>query len=599
MANKNARNGKLSQTEDVKESFSKGGDAETKSAKRSRGSRGRRRNTNSDSAASGNNATMNQMSTQSAVATNSLLFPMDSASMAAFGNMTTTPGQNNFINEFTRLYRTDDAADQPLELEVGNTNRRTASAMVLSVVPYFGDIHTSVDGFYTSPISMAAANLKQFVDTSFGTNTNYAPQDLIVYLMAVAAIYPWIAEIKRDLRLALTVTTNQFPQYLPHGLFQALHISDEAGNIAQGAGAMFTATHLREFTDRLNQLILAFNRLPMPPEIMAFSYNDDLFSEIYADSPDAATCQLYAFQNQYVWMYSEASSDHGAQLIPVQTTRPDRAVASVADKLMLLSEMIQAVSVLRTDSGAMLQNLFNAYGSRDTLQVPLLEYGAINPLVPIYHSGILTMIENAKVTNLNDVTITPITADANSNTVIGHVFVKPQDTSVAKCVWNLPLQFHVPAAQVTKEDIGWAMRMHPAFLTQKPIEWWDEGGQLHEESRLTADGFTGFAFLTNVKISAIQDDGNSHEYIYDMWRQPLDQFDYRYFYDFSSHPITYSSIWTIAEDKTTHTLWSYEAKRDVEVTFRQADIEMMWTYLTQTVWAANVNRNVTGSRIKG
>lgn len=543
------------------------------------------------------NETLGRMNVESAGANSSLVFPSNSAAMQAFGNFTTTPGQNNFIANYNGIQRSATATDLPVNLDFTFNSQvtRTANMCVLGITPLLGATNSESLGLWDNPLMLAATNLKQYIDTSFGTKTSYAPQDLLSYLGGVAFVFPMIAEIKRDLRLAVTYIENQFPQFVPQGIFAALGIADDAGQYNGGQGAVYTARNLRSFIDELNQIIITFNRLPMPPELAIFGYNDYLFDNIYMDTEDIATAQLYAFKNDCYWLFREGVREEGATL-----DRIPFAALSVSAKLARLSGMVKALSALRSDGAAMLQNLFNAYGSRDTIQVPLLDINGLEPVRFVYDPNVLTMIENCVPCLGESMTISSF--QATQYGFNQHVFIN--NPAGADKYFNLPLQFHKPFDSITHEDIGWALRLHPMFIEQKAFDYYTPTSTLPvHASHVTSDGYVGFGIVTSMSVVSINASGSftrtnfTSRGLYDTahwesWTRLL---------DFAARPLFVDYFLeerTEADDPYNYSLVTYTADRDVEVTYRLEDTQMHWTYLTINVWAANVNRNVGGSRMR-
>lgn len=403
------------------------------------------------------NAALKNTNIETPVTGSSLLFPSDCASMQAFGNYTTTPGQDNFITDYNVIRRDPSATDLPITIKASAHARRTANAMRLDVTSLFGTSNPNSVGLWENPIMLSATNLKQFIDTSFGTNTSYPPEALGMYIMAVAALFPMFAEVRRDLRLAVTYIQNQYPQFIPQGLFALLGIPDESDPsrpYENGEGALYVAKHLRSLIDQYNQLVITFNRLPIPPEISLFGYNDDLFEYIYMDSMDITTAQLYVFHNATAWWYSEEICEAGASLIPLDITDN-----SMSRKMLYLSEGVKRISNLRTTAYAMLQNLFNAYGSRDLLHLPTIDVNELKPLEFVYEPGLLSAIENMVMCNPDEVTFSRYQAEAGTSDINFHMWANTAQKPA--CMFNLPLQFHKPFAEVNQLDIGWAMRFHP------------------------------------------------------------------------------------------------------------------------------------------
>lgn len=552
-------------------------------------------NTKMDSPQMGkSNALLSQATVESpSSVSRSLVFATDSAAMQAMGNMITTPGQDNFIENFNQVAHEPGISDHPLFIHAQPFAKRTANAMRLDILPYFGSLNADKSFTWMSPIMLAATNLKQFIDTSFGTNTNYSPQDLTIYLMGIAALFTEFAEIKRDLRLALTVQQNVYPNFVPQGLFALLGITDGDGNYSKGEGALYTAWHLRSLIDQLNQLILAFNRLPMPPELGVLGYNDDFFDHVFMDTNDPQTAQLYIFRNSHYWIYSEELMDAGPCVQPL--VHPEHT--TIQARINLLGQMLDRISNLRTDSTAMLQNLFNAYGSKDTLQLSTLDINLLQPLDFVYDPNMLIAIENASMCPSDTMTVSAIVGDAAQQTINGHIWVSNPERP--EIFFNLPLQFHKPYETITRDDIGWALRLHPCFMNQRVFNAYLPGNTVPSQvSAVTCDGYSGFAYLVQFSIASISDDGSISYTTFARRQMPSDD-TFNLTLDFTAVPIFVSYESELIGNESHVTLTSYSAKRDVELTYRLEDMSMHWTYLTQALWASNLNRNVSGSRLKG
>jgi len=551
------------------------------------------------SASTQSNEMVSHMSSDTLRGGTSEVFPHDAASMRAFGNFVTSAGQENFIADFNAVKRTNDVEQAPNYLfSSAAMAGRTSAVMTIGVTHYFGSV-TRDQNVTANPITMAALNLKQFIDTSFGTRTDYDPQDLMLYLMAVSAVFPYIAEIKRDIKLTLSVIPGQYPQLVPRALFASLAIPDEAQRYSKGEGAMYAAKNLRNYVDRLNQLIMAFNALPMPPELPIFGTNDFMFEKFYLDSPDTTTAQIYAFFNSQVWFYEEMEN-------PYLSAVTMKVPMTIGEKLDTLESVIMRLSALRTSSTAMLQNLFNAYGSKDTVRVPTLDFASLEQVEFVYDPNVLTMIENMVIANPQDVTISDIVPNHELSMLTGYVYLKDSkhDTNVAV---NLPLQFHKPWEEIMPDDIGWALRLHPIFHTLDRFAPKDEdhtGEDYIEE--LSSAGLTGFAIATSCTIHQY---GKYNEvgYIWGLYRRnPSTLQDYQAMMqsswaarDFSAAPMLVDASITGTDTDTVKTqIQFYSGHRDVEVTYRLEDVYMHWTYLTLNMWAANVNRNVLGTRNK-
>lgn len=513
-------------------------------------------------------------------------FPEDSFSMKAFGSRTTNPGQDNFIEDWNYVYtQTGNASDTP-QVSFGSAyTKRAQNAMMIDVCQYFGGTAAATAwGTTSDPLQMAAVSLKQFIDTSFGTNTNYDTEDLMLYLLGVQAVFPLVAEVKRNLRLAITYQEGLYPQYIPRGIFTLLKISNDVGQYENGEGAIYTAKFLRSWIDELNQIIVQFNQLPIPPEISAFMYTDDLFDVIYADSENLQTAQLYIFRNREYWVYDEEADPY-----PMLRHFAHDGPITVGAQIERIRTIVNKLTALMTSSTAMLQNLYNAYGSKDLVKIASMEEANVSSVDIVYDRDMLTSIENLTIFDPESVTITNIAADPVNARCEGHIFYD-QVNGDARCLINLPLQFHKAPEEMTSEDVGRAMRFHPSLRTRKSFTWYPGNGSRITGDHVAADGYTGFTIVRKLTMAVLQDDGTYLNYeapsYGNAWAVRAA--------DFKNSPI--AMIATTAEGIPT--LMSYFAHRDLEITYRLEDIRMFWTYLTINMYASDVNRNSTGSRTR-
>lgn len=543
------------------------------------------------------NSTLDAFTIETPIHGETILFPSDSAAAQAFGTYTVSPGMENFIEMWTQVRREPSTATY--SIVAGPFARRTANAMCIEFVPYFGSLDANVENTFLNPIRVAALNLKQFIDTSFGTNTAYDPADLMAYIMAVAAVWTYAAEIKRDIRLVYTYLNKQFPQFLPMGLFALLGIGNMSHSSSAGEGYLWTSQQLRSLIDQLNRVLVMFNRLPMPPEMTIFGYNDDLFEGLFTDTPDLDSAQLYVFKSAGYWKYSSTGSIRGSRL------KYSKALPgmSIENKIQTLAEMVEALTALRTSDTAMLQNLYNAYGSKDTARVGLLDINGLQGLPLLYHEGVLTMIENccwgktvpfnySAPTDVQYAAVTDIEVDSASSNLNGHVFCTANNAAR----WpNLPLQFHKPITELTNSDIGWALRMHPVFTALKNITVTNRADEeVTVPNAMTCDGMVGFAIPSTISVASFNNDGtfNIQNWFTREGQSEAGAWYESVFNDFRHSPIF---VGTDFENNSLLLNW-YNAERDVEFSYRLGDLMMYWTYLTQDVYAGNVVREVQGTR---
>jgi hypothetical protein len=545
-----------------------------------------------------------------------LVFPTQSAAAAAFGSFTTSPGQDNFIEGFNQV-RHEHAIGVLRNLTFSEGTRRTPSAMAIQFLPYFGAIQPSKDSSYMAPLRMAALNLKQFIDTSFGTQTNYDPADLMAYIIACTAAWTMGSEIRRNIRLVFTYLRDQFPQFLPMGLFALLRIADDNGNWDKGQGFSYAATTVRTLIDQYNRIVEMFNRLPLPKEMAVFGYNDVFFEALYADTSDLESSQLYVFQTSHYWKYRPTIS-----LLGSHVSLEAWPITTIQGQLELWEAVVEELTALRTSDTTMLQNLYNAYGTKEFARMAKLDPTNVEGLPIVYDEHILMMIENMNwgLIGANATEVTDIqTLSANSE-IDGHVCAT---NNVASRWPNLPLQFHKPFNEVTHDDIGWALRMHPIFMENKSFKKYevipankdDRKAFLEKHPRvtlldeeytiqetigqgMTADSYTGFAIPSLIRVITF----TSASWAITTWNYRSANGEAAAWYesvfnDFQHAPMfLHVTVSTPDEHHYDVNLDWYDAHRDTELTYRLGDVSMFWTYLTEDLYAGSIIRETLGTR---
>lgn len=544
------------------------------------------------------NSTLSRMtqSRPSGSAAPSILFPTDSMSALNLGTFISKPGFDNFVERGSQVTTRVNGSQRPgpnFHVSANARAKFTPSAMCLSIIPTFGATGRVATFQATSPLSLAGLNLKQYIDLSYGTVNSYDPQDIMLYLMAVAAVFPVIAELKRDLRLAFTAS--DYPNFLPYGMIQCLGITSHGSNVPEEV-ASDIALNYRNYVDTLNQLIQTFNGLPKPPEILAFGYNDDLFSAIFTDTDDVETAQQFVFRNAGGWVYNEDADENCVGLDFIEFSAN---YTSIDAKLNFLRSQIQAISALRSSSNVMLQNMYNAYGSKDTIQIPLMDVDFPSGLPLEYNERMLMSIENCVICGSQLQTASYYSEPVHNGITGGPYYLASDYSSFPQdAVINLPLQFHKDASAVTHDDIGAALRFHPLF---NYFEFASIKSSIGRDSvampALHSWDYMGMGLITTLTVTRRKVDGAWQTSSINH-RRMNSYLDIALLQDFAHAPmltiVSTNGSWSDTDIEVV--LDEYTGARDLEVNYRVEDAKMFWTYLTQNVWGANVNRNSQGSR---
>lgn len=517
-------------------------------------------------------------------------------------------GFDNGITEFSNPTNYPDGpfqSDQGMvQFTADEVAKRTPSGAVLWTTHTFGSNPDRSE--YSSAINQSAFKLKQFIDTKLGQRTSYQPQDVALYIMAVADVIERITEVKR----AITLVNNAaaYPSFFPNGVYDLLKIcaprtsSSASYDTTIGLAAQDAAAHTNVYTDTLNLFINQLNTLPMPAELPILTINNDLFSAIYADSSDVANSQLYLFASNGYWVYNETRYSNGAC---IQFERWGENFGDAASGFKSIPDMLHAIQrqlnliTTNSEASALMQDLYNAYGTGALLRIDYLQPDSIVPLE--FNENMLISIENATIAN--GCAFCDIVADTLKG-ITGAPMIPAYDTYLSSII-SLPLQFHTAPEVVTDEMIAHALRFHPSFLAQGK---WNQNfnGTAELNSCFASNGMYGFAVVTSFDISIYNGmpSGANSKMFEKLVITDRNQGSWpvtNAFGDFNHAPLLVNMEIRFSggegKDRVrTLILHSYSAKRDTEITVNRGFLEQWFRGFCENAWSTDITRASRGQR---
>lgn len=229
-------------------------------------------------------------------------------------------------------------------------------------------------------INMQGYRLYTRLSSINAKTTNYAPQDLTCFMLAMGNMLSTISLIRRFFGVAFCY--NQRNRVYPKVILEALGI--EADNFM---------TFLADYRLQFNTLINTVNKIPIPSNIDYLVKSSQMFDNIYLDS-ETAMAQSYALTPHSCWVFNEAYNEEGSGL----TTRALPGMITPA----LFSEWY---NVLKAQVNALMTSTTLNYVYSDILNLAQKENVAlatINVLpenysvVPAYNKEALLQINNMR-----------------------------------------------------------------------------------------------------------------------------------------------------------------------------------------------------------
>jgi hypothetical protein len=245
--------------------------------------------------------------------------------------------------------------------------------MAFDVTPIPGWASTPSD-----PVNVAMDNIYAWVRHVNSGSKVYDPADYMMYILGVGFAYAWIGWLRR-VYSELMVTSMQ-NRYMP-----------EACVVSEGVSFADLQTKVTAFREYINLSQVKLGVLAFPAEIKLVNRWIHLFSNVFADSPNAKA-QIYKFRPAGYYQYVETE---GPGYLEWHAFAENRKL-TFRDIMIATDSMISAL-VKSEDIGVMSGDTIKAFGLDK-----LFNMEALTPehfVLPIYNPEMLDQIQNMSITN--------------------------------------------------------------------------------------------------------------------------------------------------------------------------------------------------------
>lgn len=290
------------------------------------------------------------------------------------------------------------------------------SVMAIGVSPCPGNTYNTQQG-----INLAALKMYSELSSMNAKATSYAPQDLIMLMLALGEIISIVEHIRRAFGVAFTY--NMRNRDMPKVLLKAMGF--EPDNFLRNL-----APHRLQF----NTIITAINKIPFLSNIAYFYKCADMYQKVYTDDTTAMS-QLVLLTPHTTWKLNEKYNSNGSGL--VTTAVPSANSPAIFDKWMeLISGMVDELFQSATFN-YIYSDVLN-YSTKKGAKLLYLDYLSEGyTVVPEYNENFLLQIHNAtivgevyKPTSLGkNATGNDVSCNANNNMVEYSACFKATDGS--------------------------------------------------------------------------------------------------------------------------------------------------------------------------
>jgi len=232
-----------------------------------------------------------------------------------------------------------------------------------------------------SAINAMGDKLYTLLSQFTGRTANYAPQDIIQMIGAVASV----AEATEHLRRAFGVilTYNERNRAIPNLLVKAMGIdyADLASNFSN-------------YRMRFNTAIARINQIPLLDNIMYIRKSRELYQRVFTDSP-SPMAQIFVYVPRSVWTLQESHVPEGSIL---ETT--DFVVAGVTKTMSQYLDIVERMITNLVESSTLNMIYADILNMSNKLKTPLwhFDYLAENYVVmPEYNVGAILQWHNMDI----------------------------------------------------------------------------------------------------------------------------------------------------------------------------------------------------------
>lgn len=468
----------------------------------------------------------------------------------------------------------------------------------------------------TSPMNMAWIEHKEYMDTALGQQFGYSAADLGM----VVGAFKSIVDIGRVIRRILNLLNNPrtpLSQYSIAGLLFAMRLGTEDVYDTDPLKVQREISrYQRNYTDDFNQANKILDKLGIPEKLSnLMNVTEDYYSKVYLDAT-SENAQFYLFMPAGWYKYNETEDPAGATLTYQTFTQhlntpkltddknPNyhNGTCSLRDLIDLYTEMIMDVTQF-SDSRAILQKLYNAYGTDKLYKLP--EFNPDDKVPYVYDAGFRNTLRN--MVWFRDITYAKYTVDPDREIVLGrpkYIAKSTIPSAVAANFVNIPLQFSDAPAKITDKSIADALTLHPTFGYVRRIA----DTTASNGFRLEVDFGNQFGFAIPIEVSLISAAYNEHGEMKPFLEVKLQDRSDDYgtkaasMLDWQFRPTTVNAmIGHNGDFSSVHVgLRKYFQERETEVTVSQADMQYWFrafaigVYRTDEVMKTKGQRSIIG-----
>lgn len=245
-------------------------------------------------------------------------------------------------------------------------------------------VGVSVDA--TSPINVASRNIYSFVRHANSGHSNYDPNDLMTYLMAMDSIQTYWSYLVRI--YGVTQTFQQRNRYIGDALLKAMGVQPSSirGNLA-------------EFRSYINQFAIQASVLAVPNTMSYYLRHAWMYQNVYCDE-DNPKAQLFMYVPAYLYKYDIMDNGAGglkAKLLTVASTDngalADGIKINTFSDLVTYGDEILNAALTQEDVGIMSGDILKAYGSDK-----IYRYNQIDEsyaVAPVFSEEVLAQFHNS------------------------------------------------------------------------------------------------------------------------------------------------------------------------------------------------------------